>query len=105
MSHTKKNIISLNLDSCQYIETIFAKSGRTKEIPFIDLFNCKNLAYICSDEISVDKFKRSLPSTNITEVNSYCSFSPGKDYFVVNGINYFDYNSNGCDSLDKNGQN
>jgi uncharacterized repeat protein (TIGR01451 family) len=97
----QRNIIHLDLDNCHDIETIFAKSGKTKEIPYIDLLNCRNLAYICADEISIDKFKLSLPSTNITELNSYCSFSPGKDYFVINGINYFDFNSDGCDTLDK----
>ncbi|MDN3675883.1 hypothetical protein QWY90_00815 [Flavobacterium paronense] len=33
-------------------------------------------------------------------LNSYCSFTPGGDYYTIQGKNRFDVNNNGCDASD-----
>ena len=35
------------------------------------------------------------------EVNSYCSFTPGGKFFILNGENNYDDENNGCDDLGK----
>jgi hypothetical protein len=57
----------------------------------------QNAHYICCDTFEVDSIKNSYPNT---EVNTYCSFVPGGTYFLVNGTNKLDIESNGCTSLD-----
>jgi len=57
----------------------------------------QNVHYICCDTFEVDSIKNSYPNT---EVNTYCSFVPGGTYFLVNGTNKLDIESNGCTSLD-----
>ncbi|MBK8627292.1 MAG: T9SS type A sorting domain-containing protein [Saprospiraceae bacterium] len=34
------------------------------------------------------------------EVNSYCSFTPGGNFYILNGENKYDKNNNGCDTQD-----
>lgn len=64
----------------------------------IQLQSNPNLAYICADESQITN-PQFLVNT-ITEVNSYCSFSPGGTYNAVAGNVTFDNDSNGCDAED-----
>ena len=83
------NLVNLNL-----------KNG----LPLIDLLlqNNPNLTFICTDDFNVDNAKFILTLQGITncEINSYCSFSPGGNFYTIRGKSILDTNGNGCDSSD-----
>jgi Leucine-rich repeat (LRR) protein len=59
------------------------------------------LKYICADESEVLDFQYRVNNLGYNcVVNSYCSFSPGGDYYTIQGNQKFDFNNNGCDALD-----
>lgn len=83
------------------LSSLFCKNGVNELYFTID--NCPNLHYICSDD---NQSETNLLSTKIAqygyncELNSYCSFVPGGEYFVVNGQQRFDDENDGCDNND-----
>lgn len=83
------NLVNLNL-----------KNG----LPLIDLLlqNNPNLTFICTDNFNVNNANFILTLQGITncEINSYCSFSPGGDFYTIRGKTILDTNGNGCDSSD-----
>lgn len=82
------NLIYLNL-----------KNGVTNWMNFYFDYN-PNLQYVCADEANrflVENYTMFLPNCHI---NSYCTFTPGGNYFEIAGNVVLDYNSNGCDNLD-----
>ncbi|MEZ7504992.1 T9SS type A sorting domain-containing protein [Flavobacterium sp. Arc2] len=83
------NLVNLNL-----------KNG----LPLIDLLlqNNPNLTFICTDDFNVNNAKFILTLQGITncEINSYCSFSPGGNFYTIRGKAILDTNGNGCDSSD-----
>ena len=80
--------------------TLNLKNGITELIT--NLTNNYNLEYICADETEIPTLISYLASSSILgcEVNSYCTFNPGGNYFTISGSNTFDGNSNGCDAGD-----
>jgi len=63
-----------------------------------------NLKYICAvdDDISyVEDLILEKGNTNC-QVNSYCSFVPGGEYYIIQGNTKFDSSNNGCDVTDSN---
>ena len=82
------NLIYLNL-----------KNGVTNWTNFYFDYN-PNLQYVCADEENralVENYTMFLPSCHI---NSYCTFTPGGNYFEITGNVALDYDNNGCDSQD-----
>ena len=82
--------------------SLFTKNG-SDEMLFIENssvtgFN-NNLAYICADEFEIADVKM-LVDTNLTTVNSYCTFVPGGLYYPVQGQVRMDLDLNGCDAND-----
>ena len=66
-------------------------------------FACYNLEYICADEEDVLLVQQKLNEYGLNcNLNSYCSFVPGGDYFSIEGQTVYDYDNNGCDSNDLN---
>ncbi|MDN3675856.1 T9SS C-terminal target domain-containing protein [Flavobacterium paronense] len=61
-----------------------------------------NLAYICVDDGQIDSVQNQIVSYGYANcvLNSYCSFTPGGDYYTIQGKNRFDVNNNGCDASD-----
>ena len=95
----QKDLRGVNVQNNIRLEALFLKSGSTKELPFAMFNGCINLKYICADEISINKilFILSLDMIQGTEVNTYCSFTPGNDYNIFNGRLFADFNNSGCD--------
>ncbi|MBK6667834.1 MAG: T9SS type A sorting domain-containing protein [Saprospiraceae bacterium] len=119
-----KNQNKLKFLSCSYGEIT---SIRLENLPNLESFDCfsnqlvslfiksgsyfnkglyfeKNpdLTYICTEEYNISKVKE-LASKNgqvTCEVNSYCSFTPGGTFYLLNGENKSDGNVNGCDDQD-----
>jgi len=61
--------------------------------------NNTGLYHVCVDESELDYIVFALGNPNC-QVNSYCNFIPGGDYYVIEGNNKFDANENGCDDTD-----
>lgn len=60
-----------------------------------------NLKYICADVNEIKSFQDEIDSyDNDININSYCSFTPGGDFYTIQGNQKFDSNNNGCDALD-----
>jgi len=60
-----------------------------------------NLSYICCNEEIIPIIKTKVRSHDQNcEVNSYCSFTPGGNYYILKGENRNDGNNNGCDDQD-----
>ena len=64
-------------------------------------FENRNLIYICCNEQRIKDIKNKTLSNgqHNCEVNSYCSFTPGGKFYILDGENAFDENNNGCDDL------
>lgn len=62
-----------------------------------------NITYICSDEEDINFIQNKLNSygyATTCHVNSYCSFTPGSNFYTIHGNNKMDENTNGCESSD-----
>jgi len=53
--------------------------------------------FICVDEGTEANLFLNHPNFNDWNINSYCSFPPGGDYFLITGEANFDQQNNGCD--------
>ena len=63
---------------------------------------CPNLEHICadSDEVSQLASYHSAYNNGFFNVNSYCSFVPGGEFYTINGSEKLDLNTDGCDAGD-----
>lgn len=94
------NCINLQSLSCSdnQLTTLLMKNGINETYNYIS--NNPNLTYICCDEFEMAEIQNiAIPTC---QVNSYCSFTPGGDYYTIAGSSKVDYNLNGCDVLDYN---
>ncbi len=98
-----ENLYKLNSLKCYGNDLwfLFVKTGN--EIQFIN-FSKNSLFYICCNEIDVKKIKDFVRENFIfgCEVNSYCTFTPGGKFYILNGENTYDSDNNGCDNTDTN---
>lgn len=65
-------------------------------------WNCPELAFICTNEWQVEGILSLLTDDGISNinVNSYCSFVPGGEFFTIQGNSKLDLSGNGCDEND-----
>ncbi|RKS03315.1 T9SS type A sorting domain-containing protein [Flavobacterium sp. 102] len=79
---------------------IFMKNGSYQLIDYSIGLN--NLNYVCADESEINQVQTIFNSNNYINytVNSYCSFIPGGEYFVIQGNAILDNDSNGCNGSD-----
>lgn len=75
------------------------KNGRNESLV---LNNCVDLDYICADESQIAAVQQNLNTLGLTacNLNSYCSFEPGGEYFTVFGNVRVDGNLDGCEESD-----
>lgn len=57
-----------------------------------------NINYLCADDNEVNTIN--LTNANVQSINSYCSFTPGGEYYIVEGENIVDADLDGCDTGD-----
>ena len=91
---------TLNCSNNPNLNTINIKNGAFESN--LDFTNTPLLKYICSDESEAVSVENKISQYGYTDchVNTYCSFSPGGEYYVIQGNNTFDENANGCDASD-----
>ncbi len=75
----------------------------TKLIKDIYFDGNPNLEYICVNESQMNDIKYALKRDGINncEVNTYCSFTPGGTFYILEGNSKLDLNQNGCDNSDE----
>lgn len=64
-----------------------------------------NLEFICADEDQIEDVQLLIDQygyTNTCQVSTYCSFTPGGEFYTINGNTVFDLDTNGCDASDIN---
>ena len=65
--------------------------------------SCANLNYLCGDEEEISNAQLYAdiyyPAGNVV-LNSYCSFSPGGNFYTIQGNARIDLDGNGCDASD-----
>lgn len=69
----------------------------------LSIVNCPDLSFICVDEgerPNIQDRINQLGLQNQIQVNSYCSFTPGGEYYSVTGDIRYDSTGNGCDTND-----
>lgn len=66
--------------------------------------NCPNLRFICADDGMITSIQNQITQYNYTlcNLNTYCSFEPGGNFYKIQGNTKYDWDSNGCDSNDLN---
>ncbi|WP_035672315.1 T9SS type A sorting domain-containing protein [Flavobacterium sp. 83] len=65
-------------------------------------YNNPNLKYICVDTNNLDYVKGLINQLGYSncEVNTYCTFTPGGEFYLIKGISKVDIDNNGCDVND-----
>ncbi|MBS7253749.1 DUF7619 domain-containing protein [Flavobacterium branchiicola] len=97
-----KKLTTLDLDTNSDLINISLKNGSPDKRLYLDLTKCPNLKYICTDDFklkTIQDLVNQLGYTNCN-VNSYCSFVPGGDFYSLYGTSKYDENANGCDAGD-----
>lgn len=86
------------------LNTLFVK-GFTN--PFLGISDVifdgnPNLNYICCNESQIGYFQNRINNYGYTNcfANTYCTFTPAGNYFVIEGNEKLDSNQNGCDASD-----
>ena len=83
------------------LTSLFIKNGSEITEAF-DFSNNPNLEYICVDDFELDSVLSQAINYGYTNfsVNTYCSFVPGGEFYVINGETTLDSNNDGCDIND-----
>ncbi len=88
-----------NIDHLEFyqanIEYLNLKNGNVPS--YFSISSSSNIDYICADEEELSQLQNFLMSNPNTVVNSYCSFTPGGEYYIIEGESRVDANTNGCD--------
>lgn len=94
------NINSFAIGVNSALNSINLKNGQVIEYSPIDfeIFSTPNLNYICVDNGETEN-AQSLFGLNIN-INSYCNFILGGDYYSIEGNTKLDLDVNGCDTND-----
>lgn len=81
------------------LTTINFKNGATE---YCTLEGCPNLQYVCVDDDQILLFQEIIANYNLSNchVNSYCTFTPGGDFYTIQGANRLDLDGNGCSPAD-----
>jgi uncharacterized repeat protein (TIGR01451 family) len=105
-------ITSLDLQNSQHLETLHCYSNQLISLFIkngiietnINLSGNYNLTYVCCDDAQSNEIKSLLGFSGLTNyaLNTYCSFTPGGDFYSLQGRGILDLNNNGCDAQDGN---
>jgi uncharacterized repeat protein (TIGR01451 family) len=69
----------------------------------LQISNCPNLTYICTDELEQNTFQTWINWMSLQDqiqVNTYCTFTPGGTFYTINGNTQFDVDADGCEASD-----
>jgi hypothetical protein len=101
------NLVTFKCDNSFTFLELFLKNGQNDILKNYSFSGNPNLQYICVDEFEKKSIKTKATAYGYTNcvVNSYCTFTPGGNYYTLKGKVRFDDNSDGCDALDSSFEN
>ena len=98
------NLPNLNFLACHsnQLEYINIKNGSQNTLNDFYFSDNPNLQYICADDIDITSVQNKITDYGYTncQVNSYCTFTPGGQFYTIQGQHKFDDENNGCDYND-----
>ncbi|MEO7978252.1 T9SS type A sorting domain-containing protein, partial [Flavobacterium sp.] len=99
-----KKLTNLDLDNNANLISVSIKNGSPEKQLYTDVSKCPNLKYICTDDFKLKPVQSMVDQLGYTNcnVNSYCTFVPGGDFYTIKGNTKYDENANGCDVGDIN---
>jgi len=94
------NLNILNGEFCSSLENLNLKNGSS--LTDIRISYSPNLNHICVDEEELIQIQTIVDNEGYTGcvVNSYCSFEPGGETYIISGQNSIDIDVDGCDTSD-----
>ncbi len=95
-------LTSLYCELNPLLENVFIKNGNIIATNQINFSSCPALKFICSDEGEITMIQNKISQYGYTNcfVNTYCTFTPGGTYYVIQGTTKLDQTNNGCESTD-----
>ena len=93
------HLLNLGCAENAFLTTINVKNGTTEDC---DVTSCSNLEYVCADDDQIPYFQQMISDYSLINchVNSYCSFTPGGQFYTIAGSSRFDSDANGCSPAD-----
>lgn len=97
---SNSNLQNLNVEHNQ-LQYLFLKNGMINWLQGFEFID-NNFKYICIDDKFKDRVYNELYIYGFRnfEINSYCSFNPGGEYYTIKGDSKIDNNNDGCDLND-----
>jgi uncharacterized repeat protein (TIGR01451 family) len=97
-----QGLTNLGILFCYYNQLTYLNIKGTKLGQDLIFSANENLSYICcNEEIISDVKNKAISNGQLNcEVNSYCTFTPGGKFYIIQGNNTYDGNINGCDDQD-----
>ncbi|MBP2615653.1 T9SS type A sorting domain-containing protein [Chryseobacterium jejuense] len=100
--NSELNTINCNSNNLSFLNL---KNGKTQQNNSIGVAFNPNLV-ICSDDSEFSMIQNLVSSSSYFysnyQVTTYCSFTPGGNFYTVQGNTKYDSNNNGCDMNDPN---
>lgn len=99
------NCVNLNwgsFGSNPNLESILLKNGSIESLFNININNLPNLQYVCADDEQLNAVQAWLTVNGYgnVNINTYCSFTPGGEFYEIQGQTQFDFESDGCSITD-----
>ena len=96
LENTKVHYLTCQANDIEYLNI---KNG--EDLVYYSTIYNPLLKYICLDE-SEYEIVTAVVYENLQSlvINSYCSFTPGGDFYTINGTNMIDANNDGCNASD-----
>ncbi len=96
---------SFFMNTCEYIlndNQLTVVNLKNSNEFYTEFSNNPKLQYICVNDAKISEIQESITQYGYLNchVNSYCTFSPGGTYYIIQGYSRFDNNNNGCDASD-----
>lgn len=84
------------------LESVLIKNGSLESLFNINIDNLPNLQYFCADTEQLNEVQTWLINSGYSNVNvnTYCSFVPGGTIYEIEGQSRFDFDNNGCTTMD-----
>ncbi|KAF2080999.1 T9SS type A sorting domain-containing protein [Flavobacterium sharifuzzamanii] len=88
-----KELETLYLSYNDSLLYLLLKNGKTSSSYII---GAPKLKYLCVDDENIKYYQQLLGNPKNCEINTYCNFVSGKEYYVISGVNKYNFDNKGC---------
>ncbi len=101
MNNSVLSYLDVHDNNLQYL---LLKDGIDSEEITLHFGGNPNIEYICADSFEIEYINELAIDYGYSGyfINTYCSFDPGGEFYVIQGENKFDPDLDGCDTSDPN---